>query len=424
MKTIIEFQQINFWYEQGKISEFQALKNVTIKIDEGEYVAFFGPSGSGKTSLLYLMAGIERPQKGKVLVNGNDLAKLNENEMAYYRQSEVGIVFQQFNLIPSLSVLDNVALPMAFLGTKERERSARAMELLKRMGINAFAKRYPHELSGGQQQRVGIARALANDPPIVIADEPLGNLDSENANNVLITLKDLHDKYKKTVIMVTHEAWSLRDVNKIFFLKDGVVIKTEVSDGHSAMESLTGHYFKEFGIQSKGASLESSALANLLLRGYSQEEVQRLDNLLSQRFEGKIKAEKFREMLDRPFKNGGLGLWRQKAKEVSNTLEELIKTKKDAKKIMAYLEKHPQAPLGHEFDKIRKFALRDYRGSITYLQVQRFNVLIKNFMNGSLTRDLFIKAARFPVKNNGAGLTFRAAMRAADVMEVLLKKDK
>src|SRR3989344_9599669 len=215
MEPLIKLTNINHWYDKGKPSEVWALKNINLEVEKGEYVAFFGPSGCGKTTFLYAISGIERVQEGKILVNGRNIGGLSDLELAIFRQTGIGIVFQQFNLVSSLSVLQNVALPMAFVGTSHEKAETEAAELLKRFGMHDFAHRLPHELSGGQQQRIGIARALANNPPIIIADEPLGNLDSVNAKNVMDILKELNEKDGRTIIMETHEPWSLKKVRKI-----------------------------------------------------------------------------------------------------------------------------------------------------------------------------------------------------------------
>ncbi|MBX4200605.1 ABC transporter ATP-binding protein, partial [Candidatus Parcubacteria bacterium] len=188
----IKLEHVDFWYNQTKSYKQQALKDINIEIERGEYVAFFGPSGSGKTTLLYLISGVEPAQQGKILINGRDISKFTKQELAIYRQIGVGIIFQQFNLIPNLTVLNNVALPMSFLGISQEKRLQEANNILKRLAIDHLAHRFPDELSGGQQQRVGIARALANNSPIIIADEPLANLDSENSKKVLEFLRELN----------------------------------------------------------------------------------------------------------------------------------------------------------------------------------------------------------------------------------------
>src|SRR3989344_2309529 len=177
MSNVIKAEHVELWYDKGKPSEVHALKDVSLEIEKGDYAVFFGPSGCGKTTMLYAIAGIDHYQGGKISINGFDITGQSNRELAMFRQTGIGIVFQQFNLIPSLTVLQNVSLPMAFLGISSDKSEKEAMKLLERLGLTSYAGRYPFELSGGQQQRVGIARALANNPPIIIADEPLGNLD-------------------------------------------------------------------------------------------------------------------------------------------------------------------------------------------------------------------------------------------------------
>lgn len=227
MNPIIKISDIDFTFDPGKPSEVHALNHISLDVMPGEYVAFFGPSGCGKTTLLYTIAGIQQPQTGNIIVDGEQINSLSRAELAVFRQTKIGIIFQSFNLLPTLSVLDNVALPMAFLGVSETERKARAADLLNRVGLGYLAERYPTELSGGQQQRVSIARSIANDPSIILADEPLGNLDSANAKIVLDQLNELRTQYGKTIVMVTHEVWTLRDVTKIFFMRDGEITSTQ-----------------------------------------------------------------------------------------------------------------------------------------------------------------------------------------------------
>src|SRR3989344_2890921 len=353
MEPLIKLTNINHWYDKGKPSEVWALKNINLEVEKGEYVAFFGPSGCGKTTLLYAISGIEQLQEGNVSINGRDISKFSRKELAIYRQIGIGIVFQQFNLIPSLTVMNNVALPMAFLGIIQEKREVEAMKLLDRLGIKDLAERYPFELSGGQQQRVGIARALANNPPIIVADEPLGNLDSVNAEKVLEFLKELNEKDGLTIIMVTHESWSLRDAKKIFYMKDGEIVKMEKSAPKTVAESVSKHIYKELSPQLSQIEIAAQSLSNLLLRGYSAEEIKRFEFFLFQRFSDKIDADTFRRVLDRPYQDGGIGLWKQKAAKIGQYVEEIIAERKTVEDVYKELEKNPESPLADEIEKIR-----------------------------------------------------------------------
>ena len=307
MSKIIRIENVNLWYQKGKPIEFHALKNINIEIEKGDYTAFFGPSGCGKTTMLYAISGIDRFQEGKIFINDRDISELTNQELAIFRQTGIGIVFQQFNLVPSLNVLKNVALPMLFVGISSQKAEIEAHKLLERLDITEYADRYPYELSGGQQQRVGIARALANDPPIIIADEPLGNLDSANATKVLEFLKELNEKDGRTIIMVTHEAWSLRDIKTIFHMKDGEIKNVEEIKGGAVAESLSKHLYEQLSPEGllvgrkeepEAERISARVLANFLLRGYSMDEIRRFESFVNDRFDGKIDRRRFCNIAD------------------------------------------------------------------------------------------------------------------------------
>lgn len=203
-KNLIELSQVTKSYE-GSSGTFLALKDVTLSIASNQLMAITGKSGSGKSTLLNLITGIDKPTNGSIVINGIRVDKLSETELATWRGKNVGVVFQFFQLIPTLTILENVMLPMDFCNTYPRkERKDRALALLDLVNIKEQANKLPSALSGGQQQRVAIARALANDPPLIVADEPTGNLDSQTANSIFQLFADL-TRSGKTVIVVTHE---------------------------------------------------------------------------------------------------------------------------------------------------------------------------------------------------------------------------
>ncbi|MEK9154756.1 MAG: ABC transporter ATP-binding protein [Patescibacteria group bacterium] len=423
MESIIKLQNVNLWYDRGKPSEVWALKNIDLDINRGEYVAFFGPSGCGKTTLLYTIAGIDQVNDGKILINNRDISNFSRRELAIYRQIGVGIVFQQFNLIPSLTVINNVALPMAFLGVSEEKRKSEAMKLLERLDIKHLAERYPYELSGGQQQRVGIARALANNPPIIVADEPLGNLDSVNAQKVLEFLKELNEKDGRTIIMVTHEAWSLRDAKKIFYMKDGTILKTEESKPKTVAESVSKHLYQELSQQMSAAEIAASALANMLLRGYSIDEVKRFEFFLKQHLENKIDSEIFRNVLDRPFAEGGIGLWKQKAKKIADYVNDVIEERKEVDEVYMELEKNPESPLKDEVEKIRMWLLKDYRGKLSELQKIQMEEIISERLRSIIGAPDFLKTVSLSKKQFGIGFSYRTSQKISEKMEMVLKNN-
>lgn len=420
---IIKMEHVNFWYNLGKSYELQALKDINVEIKQGEYAAFFGPSGSGKTSILYLIAGVEPSQQGRILINGHDIGKFNKKELAVYRQIGVGIVFQQFNLIPTLTVLNNVALPMTFLGIDAKKRETEALRLLGRLGIENLAQRLPHELSGGQQQRVGIARALANNPPIIIADEPLGNLDSVNSKKVLEFFKELNEKDNRTVIMVTHEAWSLRDVRKIFYLRDGIITKTEETNPDNVKESVTKELFGMMGgPQATPLEILSSSLAGVLLRGFSKEEVNRFQFYLGQRLNNRIGVYEFKNILDKPYRQGGVGLWKQKANSISTYIEDIINQRRRIEDIHIELENDPGSPLINDIINLRNWLLIDHKGAINELQAIRMDELINERVRNIITTAHFQKALNLPKSQFGVGFSLHTSQALAEKLDLALEQ--
>ena len=222
MSNFIQFKQVSKWYESAA-GRFDALKNIDLNIRQGEHVAIVGKSGSGKSTLLNMLTGIDHPSKGTVTINSTEVHTLDESRLATWRGKHVGIVFQFFQLIPTLTILENLLIAMDFVNViPQKERKQLAQALLVQVGIAQHAGKLPAALSGGEQQRAAIARALANDPPILVADEPTGNLDSKTAQSVQTLFVELVGK-GKTVIVVTHENVSDTTYDRIITLNDGAV---------------------------------------------------------------------------------------------------------------------------------------------------------------------------------------------------------
>jgi ABC-type lipoprotein export system ATPase subunit len=203
-----------------------ALSGITVKIDPGEFVAILGTSGCGKSTLLNLFGGLDRPTAGEILFDGRSLAPLSAWEMSRYRLQRVGMIFQSFNLVPTMTARENISLALAFAGLGKGERRKRSRELLERVGLSQRADHRPSELSGGEQQRVAIARAIANEPQVLLADEPTGNLDSNRAAEVITLLDDMRKRDGKTIVMVTHDReLAGKYATRVIRLKDGKVIE-------------------------------------------------------------------------------------------------------------------------------------------------------------------------------------------------------
>ena len=224
-QPLITLRDVSRVYRRGA-DDVHALEHVSLTIEEGLFVALMGPSGSGKSTLLNLLSGIDRPSGGEVIVAGKRLNDLTEDELARWRSRHVGLIFQFYNLIPVLSALENVELPLLLTSLDRRERLTRARIALDVVGLAARARHLPAELSGGEQQRVAIARAIVTDPDLIIADEPTGDLDAKNADEILRMLRELSHDLQKTVVMVTHDRRASEWVDLVFHLEKGVLCET------------------------------------------------------------------------------------------------------------------------------------------------------------------------------------------------------
>jgi len=221
---IIKIQALIKIYEKGTI-RIPALRDVTFNVSGGQFVGIVGKSGSGKSTLLNLIGGLDRPTDGRIIFNDRDLSEMNRYELALHRRFSVGMIFQSFNLVPSLSAFDNVILPLIFSGMKRNKRLARGMEILKQVSLEHRSDHYPNELSGGEAQRVAIARALINEPDVILADEPTGNLDSITSEEIINLLVDLNKNKGLTVLMVTHDQETAGQISdKVIRLKDGMIV--------------------------------------------------------------------------------------------------------------------------------------------------------------------------------------------------------
>jgi len=228
MDKLIEIRDIAKIYQMGT-QEVKALQSITIDIAGNEYVALMGPSGSGKSTLMNILGCLDTPSRGTYILNGTDVSHLVDNELAEIRNREIGFVFQTFNLLPRYTALENVALPLIYAGMGKQEREARAKEVLEQVGLGDRIEHKPNELSGGQRQRVAVARALVNNPSIILADEPTGNLDSKTSVEIMQLFSDIH-KAGNTVILVTHEPDIAKNANRIIHLIDGLVESDKVKD--------------------------------------------------------------------------------------------------------------------------------------------------------------------------------------------------
>ena len=437
MEPIVKIENLSVIYDIGKASETKALSDVNIEVYPEEYVVFFGPSGCGKSTLLYAIAAMEKPTIGSIFVNGNNLHKMTEKEITHYRRESIGMVFQQYNLIPSLNVSDNVAIPQTFKSVDPDERRGKAQELLDRFGIGAFSKRLPTELSGGQQQRVSVCRSLINNTPIILADEPTGNLDSKATQNVLDIFQELNNKDKKTIILVTHDPNQLQYAHRVFHMKDGKVIQQTINQQKSQkIDSQTREQLAKSITESSAieeilsvypelteSRLKSKAIVNYLLSDLSTQQLDRLERLVEDRILGKISKEDFHIALDVPIENGGAGLNYQSVKQIGNSIELLLSETDLIQKNMSAVKEDNKA-MEAVIKEIKSQLLAVVPSVLDEQQIERLEEFIRKRIKGEIDRKDFFASLDNSLSHGGVGLRREVALHLSRRMEILLVKFK
>lgn len=232
---LIDIRKLNKTYIMGS-EKVEALKDVTLQIEKNEYVALMGPSGSGKSTLMNLLGCLDTPTSGEYWLNGTEVSTMNDGELAEVRNRQIGFVFQTFNLLPRLSALENVALPLVYAGVSREDRLNKARDVLQSVGLGDRVTHKPNELSGGQRQRVAVARALVNDPAIILADEPTGNLDSKTSYEIMSLFEQIH-KAGNTIILVTHENDIAMHAHRIVRMRDGLIESDQINENIVSMAS-------------------------------------------------------------------------------------------------------------------------------------------------------------------------------------------
>jgi putative ABC transport system ATP-binding protein len=222
MAAVLEVKDVKKTYRMGNV-EVPALRGVSFDVEEGEFLTIFGPSGSGKSTLLHLIGGLDRPDDGEIIVDGSNLLQLSDDKRAKLRLTKIGFVFQFFNLLPRITALENVELPLDIADVPEKEAREKAKEILKLVGLDTRIDHRPFELSGGEQQRVAIARALINNPKIILADEPTGNLDTKIGGEIVQLMRRLNKEKGQTFVIITHDPTIAENADRIIYLKDGLI---------------------------------------------------------------------------------------------------------------------------------------------------------------------------------------------------------
>jgi putative ABC transport system ATP-binding protein len=429
MEPILKTDKLCVIFNEGRSNEYVALKDVSIQIYPKEYIIFFGPSGTGKSTLMYSLLGLLTPASGKIYLKGRDYGAFKEKEKNERTAQAFGMVFQQYNLLFSLDVMDNVILPQIFLGRPSRERREKATNLLRRFGIEARAKQSPAMLSGGQQQRVAVCRALINDPDIILADEPVGNLDSESAHVVMETLKSINVKDQKTVILVTHDARYLPYADRVYYFKDAGIDREErISKEGGALGPGPG------GAPAGGQGdleriarthpalslpeLKACSLSNWLVEEVTNEQRRRIEADMAKLIGGKMSPHEFYVDLDKPYPQGGVGLYAQTAASLARRVAHILGEARTFAEKSAEASKD-QSKRHRLIRLMRSYLLEERQGDLTPEKLQRFGEFIDKRLDGRLNHDAFIKALTDKWKDGGIGYMPTVAQRTAERLEII-----
>jgi putative ABC transport system ATP-binding protein len=429
IEPIIKVNNIKIIYNEGKANEYDALRGESLEIYPNEYIILFGPSGCGKSTLLYSLLGILPPTSGEVLVKNENPYKYNVKQMVHFQRSTVGIIYQSFNLIPSLSVLDNVALPLIFAGIPKSERDRRGMQLLKRFGVDQQAHKLSTNLSGGQSQRVAVARSLINDPEILFADEPVGNLDSLSSDQVMGTLEEINMKDKKTVILVTHDAKLLPYAHRVYYLRDGAVEREVINPEKKQIKqtdpgtSVLSEIEKLARIYPYASpqELRVKSVVNFLTQDIGFDQIERLERCVGMFIDGKLNEAGFVNRLTRSMEAGGPEIDKQRADVFAEKIAIILK---EAREIRVYRDNFgARVASPRQADRIaevRQEVLRECHCSLSAEQIPRMDELIKFRVRGFIQQEDMRRRLEANFEDDGIGLDSDMARNISRYLEKLL----
>ncbi len=428
-KPLIVCRDLSIIYNQGKQNEFKALSGVNTDIYEGEYIILFGASGSGKSTLMYSIQGSLPPGEGTLLIRGDDIYSYPPSERVYFQRHVMGIIFQQFNLIPSLSVLDNVALPMIFSNVDKQKRERRAQALLDRFGVGHVSHKIPAMLSGGQQQRVSVARSMINDPKILLADEPTGNLDSVSTQQVMDKIDEINTFDRRTIIMVSHNAAHLSYAHRVYYLKDGKVVREvvnpqrkqikPVNEGETIVTELEqlARLFPYDSVE----TLRVKSIVNYLTQEFTFTQITRMEHIIGLYLAGKLSKKNLIKGLMADENQGGVGITQKQAKEMADTSENLFNQSTDIRRYRAKKEHEGIFFSQHELaERLRTHIQETYKLRLSADSDANLVETIADRVTGVIFEDELNQRLQQPKKEGGLGLSAQKADNITRYFEKLI----
>ncbi len=413
-KPLIVCRDLSIIYNKGKSNEFKALQGVNTDIFEGEYIILFGPSGCGKSTLMYSIQGSLPPGEGTLLIRGDDIYSYPPSERVYFQRYIMGIIFQSFNLIGSLSVLDNVALPMIFCNVDKTTRNRRAQSLLDRFGVGHVSHKIPSMLSGGQQQRVSVARSMVNDPKILLADEPTGNLDSISTQQVMDKIDEINTFDRRTIIMVSHNAAHLSYAHRVYYLKDGLIVREVVNpqrkqikpvrEGETIVTEL--EQLARLYPYDSVETLRVKSMVNFLTQSYSFDQIVRLEHAISLFISGRMDRDSLIRSLILSYEQGGVEIEEVEARRMASVAEKMMHHADDIRRFRArkdnvnvFFSQHKLA------ERMRDHLVQAFRIKLSKEQDKNLVEVIADRVTGVIEDDELNERMMRGVRSGGLGLS-------------------
>lgn len=428
-KPLIICRDLSIIYNKGKSNEFKALQGVNTDIYEGEYIILFGASGSGKSTLMYAIQGSLPPGEGTLLVQGDDIYSYPPAERVYFQRYVMGIIFQSFNLIGSLSVLDNVALPMIFCDTDKETRNRRAQSLLDRFGVGHVSHKIPAMLSGGQQQRVSVSRSMVNDPKILLADEPTGNLDSVSTQQVMDKIDEINTFDRRTIIMVSHNAAHLSYAHRVYYIKDGRVVREvanpqrkqikPVKEGETIVTEL-----EQLARLYPYDSVESwrvKSMINYLTQDYTFDQLIRLEHAISLYIQGKIDRDSLIKALTLSAEKGGVEVDINEARRMVNIATKMLDQAGDVRRYRARKENDNVFFSQHKLsERMREHLMHEYNIKLSKTQEENMTELIADRVTGVTGEEDMNQRLMKGIKAGGLSLSEKEADKMTRYFEKII----
>jgi len=428
-QPIIKTKGLEITYNLGKENEFKATRGVTSEIYPGEVISFFGPSGCGKSTIFYSILGILEPSAGELYVDGENPYTYTPEQMVLFQTKTIGIIYQAFFLINSISVIDNIALPLTFLGYNEKKRRKRANQLLERVGLGGQGEKFPTDLSGGQMQRVSVARAMVNNPKILLADEPTGNLDSVSTKQVMELLAEINETEKTTIILITHNAAQLMYSHRVFYMGDGKLKrivpnpdKKQIAkiDRQKTMVTELDQLSKMYPYLAP-TELKVKSIVNYLTQDLSFDKILRMEEIIAYMIDRKMSKKEFFEILSRDYSKGGVGLTETVAANMSEKVDHILLQSEDVRRYRRRFEHNIFFSREDKIvNKLTKYVLEEFGGQMTPYRLRMMREAVRERISGVSRKNDFYQKIKLPIKEGGVGFNKVSARKITEHFEKII----